>query len=171
RACITTRALQRIGTLGHGSVQRNAGKPPVEQRLFAMLAQFRGAAGGSAQAQEGDFVHPFEQRFEVAEMAEQGGGGLGADAGHAGDVVHRVAAQGEVVGDLVRVHAEFLVHAGGAPAQVAGVVPLLVVFTQQLAEVLVGGDDHTGHAVGAQVPQRAADQVVGFVLVVDHHRK
>jgi hypothetical protein len=40
-------------------------------------------------------------------MGEQAAASLGADAGHAGDVVHRVAAKGEVVGDLVRMHAEF----------------------------------------------------------------
>ncbi len=133
-----------------------------------MLAQPRRATGRAAQAQEGDFVDAFEQDIQAAEVGEQGRGGLGADAGHAGDVVHRVAAQREIVGDLVRMHAEPLVDAGRPPAQIAGVIPLLVVLAQQLAEILVRRHDHAAPAQRAQVPHGAADQVVRLVLVVDH---
>src|SRR6185312_7160828 len=81
-----------------------------------------------------NFADPLEQCIQAAEMGEQGRGGLRANAGYARDVVDRVAAQGEVVGNLVRMHAKLLVDAGRAPAQVAGVVPLLVVLAEQLAE-------------------------------------
>ena len=161
-------AQQGVGAAGAGGVQGDACEAAIQSRLFGVFTQFGGTCSGATQAQEGDFVDAVEQGVEAAEVAEQGGGGLGADAGYAGDVVHAVAAQGQVVGDLVRVHAEFFVHAGGPPAQAAGVVPLLVVLAQQLAEILVGGDDHAAPALRAQVPHGAADQVVGLEAVVDH---
>src|SRR3546814_1078591 len=63
--------------------------------LFGVFAQFHSASGGAAQAQEGDFVDAVEQDVEAAEVAEQGGGGFCTDTGHAGDVVHGIAAQSE----------------------------------------------------------------------------
>lgn len=94
---------------------------------------------------------------------------LGADAGHAGDVVHRITAQRQVVGDLVRVHAVPRLDPGRAPALVARVVPLLVVFAQQLRQVLVGRHDHPARCVAAAGVQGAADQVVGLVVAVGQY--
>jgi len=74
-------------------------------------------------------------------MGQQHGGGLAADATDAGNVVHRIAAQRQVVGNLVRVHAVPRLHSGHVPALVACVIPLLIVVQQNLRQVLVGGDD------------------------------
>ncbi len=76
-----------------------------------------------------------------------------------------------VVGDLVCVHAVAGLHAVGAPAFIAGVVPLFVVGVEQLRQVLVGRDDQAGVAGAAHLAQHAADQVVGFVVAVGQHRQ
>ncbi|MNV17712.1 hypothetical protein D3C71_1085080 [compost metagenome] len=68
-------------------------------------------------------------------------------------------------------HAVARLDPGHAPALVARVIPLLVVLEQQLGQVLVGGDDHPAHAGVAARVQRAADQVVGLVLMVGQHRQ
>ena len=52
------------------------------------------------------------RRLEVAVLVDQGRGGLDADTGRAGDVVHRIAAQGLDVDHLLRRHAELLDHLG-----------------------------------------------------------
>ena len=60
----------------------------------------------------GDLVEPGEQRVEVAELADELGRGLLADAGHARDVVGRIALERLVVDHLVRPQAEALVDPG-----------------------------------------------------------
>ena len=95
-------------------------------------------------------------------MGQQHRRGLGADPGHARDVVDRVAAQREVVGDLVRLDAVARTHVRRAPALAAGEVPLLVVAVEQLRQVLVRRHDHAAVAMRARLVQRAADQVVGL---------
>src|SRR6185437_14135315 len=114
-------ALEHLRATGTGCIQRDPRQPPAHALLPRMLAQLRRATGGAAQAQESHFVDALEQCIQAAEVGEQGRGGLRANAGYAGDVVDRVAAQGEVVGNLVRMHAKLLIDAGRAPAQVAGV--------------------------------------------------
>ena len=104
-------------------------------------------------------------------MGQQHRRGLGPYPGHPGDVVHRVATQGQVVGDLVGVHAVPGLDPVGAPAGGTGVVPLFVVFAQQLRQVLVGRHDQAAVAGRAGTVQGAADQVVGFVLAVGQHRQ
>src|SRR3546814_1777712 len=91
---------------------------------LAMQAQFRAGLRGAAEAQVGDFVDALKQRVEAVEVGQQHRRGLGADAGYAGDVVDRVAAQRQVVGDLPRLHAVPRLDPGHAPALVAGEIPL-----------------------------------------------
>ncbi|KAG1083889.1 hypothetical protein G6F40_014636 [Rhizopus arrhizus] len=118
---------------------------------------------GAAQAQERHFVQAFVQRIHAAEVGQQHGGGLAADTTDAGNVVHRIAAQRQVIGDLVRMHAMPRLDAGHVPALVARVVPLLVVIEQQLRQVLVGGNDHATMAVPVLV-QGTADQCTNWRL-------
>ena len=63
--------------------------------LLAMVAQL------VAQLLGRHVVEPSEQRVEVAEFADQLGGGLLADTGNARDVVGRVALEGLVIDHLV----------------------------------------------------------------------
>ena len=60
-------------------------------------------------------------------------------------------------------------HPVHAPAHIARVVPLFVVFEQQLRQVLVGRDDDAAQALRTRAVQRAANQVVGFVFAMGQH--
>ncbi|GAE60380.1 hypothetical protein XPN_2286 [Xanthomonas arboricola pv. pruni MAFF 301427] len=102
-------------------------------------------------------------------MRQQDRRRFGADAGDAGDVVDRIAAQRQVVGDLMGVHAVARLDPVHAPTQVARVIPLLVVLEQQLRQILVGRHDHPAQAVRTHAVQGAADQVVGLVIAVRQH--
>ena len=99
-----------------------------------------------------------QQRFAVALVLDLGGvrdqvleravGGdqlaraLLADAGHALDVVDRVAHQREHVDDLVRRDAELLLHARGVvPGALVARVEDADAVADELKEVLVAGDD------------------------------
>ena len=53
-----------------------------------------------------------ERRLEAAVLRQQRGGGLGADAARAGDLVRGIAAQRDEVGHLLRVDAVALAHLG-----------------------------------------------------------
>ena len=123
---------------GQGGVAGNRGELSGKQGDVPMRLQLLRMPGAAAQAQEGNLGDTFEQGVERLEMAEQGRGRLRADAGHAGDIVDRIAGQAEVVGDLVGVHAVTRLHAIHAPTFVACVVPLDVAPSQQLRQVLVG---------------------------------
>ena len=104
-----------------------------------------------------DLLRPRQDRFQVSEACDEAGRGLLADAGHAGDVVRRVAEQRQKVGHPLRRHAEpllrilrrhpHLVHARGATAPRIEQHRIRV---HQLVEVLVAGDDD-----GAQAPPRS----------------
>ncbi len=139
------------------------------KRFSIVAAAIAMALGTAAQAQESNLVGTREQRLQRAEMREQHGRGARADAGHAWDVVHRVPGQREIVGDLVRLHAQPLPDAGAVPARVAWRVPLFVVIADELAEILVGGHDHAAIAMATRHRERAADEVVGLVVLVGQH--
>ena len=158
-----------VGDIAQGGVQCDGGQLPPEQGVFALFAQAHSHRGGAAQAQEGDFVHACKQGVEIAEMRQQDGRGLRTDAADARNVVHRIAGQGEVVGDLPRLHAMPCLHAGHAPALAAREIPLLVVVAKQLGEILVGRHDDATEPIRAGSMQRAADQVVGFVFAMRQH--
>ena len=88
-----------------------------------------------------DLVDVGQQVLQVAELLEQLGGGLQADAGHARDVVRRVAGQGQQIDDLLgghppvglqRRHVEDFLLAQVEDPDVVG---------QQLPGVLVGRAD------------------------------
>ena len=136
-----------------------------------MLAQLRAHLAGAAEAEELDLVAARQQRVQRAKVVQQARRGLAADPGDAGNVVDRIAAQREVIGHLVRVHAVAGLHPRSGPALAAGEIPLAVLALKQLGQVLVGRHDDAGESTGATGLQRAADQVVGLVVVVGQHRQ
>lgn len=137
--------------------------------MFALFAQPHRHLCGATQAQKWEFVHALQQGIQAAEMRQQYCGGLGADAGHTRNVVDGIAAQRQIIGDLVRMHAIAGLDAVHVPALIACVIPLFVVFDQQLRQILVGRDDHPAQALRTRAVQGAADQIVGFVIAVGQH--
>ncbi len=111
-----------------------------------------------------------DHAVQRAVVGEPLGGGLGADLGHAGDVVHRVAGQGQEVGDQLRRHAEFFPHAGHVEHGVAHGVDQPHPAVHQLRQVLVGGRDQHLLAAAGGAPGQGADHVVRL-HAVDHQQR
>ncbi len=154
---------------GHRRIQRDAGQGAAEHRLFSILLQADVSLASAAQTQVRNFLDARIQGFQRIEMREQGRRRLGADARHAGNVVDRIAGEGQIVGDLIRADAETLFHTMHVPAQVARKIPLFVFGADQLAEILVGRDDHGAIAVQACRRDGAADEIVGLELGIGEH--
>src|SRR5579885_2516733 len=106
-----------------------------------MIAQqvrdFRRAANSAGR----DFIEMRVQILEIAEFLDQGAGSLLADSGNALDVVDWVAGQGLNIDERARFNAEPLLDLAHARALVAHRVPERAVRSDNLLEVLVGGDD------------------------------
>ena len=106
--------------------------------------------------------------FERVVLLQQPDGGLGADAGDAGDVVAGVADKRLVIDNLVGAHAELLhdrivvVNLRLRAGAVVGKLDADVV-VHKLQDVLVSGDDEHGHALLRRLPGDGADHVVGLV--------
>ena len=102
-----------------------------------------------------------EHRLQVAIFEDQLGGGLRADARHAGDIVDAVAHQREHFAELLRADAELL-------ARVVRAHPLVVHRVEhvdrgighQLHQILVGADDRHLPALRQRCLGVAGDQVV-----------
>ena len=110
-----------------------------------------------------------EHALEVAELLQQVGGGLVADAGDAGDVVGGVALEADEVRDQLGRDAVALDHA-------LAVVDLRVghaaggrhdphALVDQLVGVAVAGDDHHGDAALLGLLGQGGDHVVGLVAL------
>ena len=112
-----------------------------------------------------DLLGPLEQLFEIAVGLDQLGGGLHADARHAGHVVDRVAGQGLDVDHLLGRHAELLDHLVGADRPVLHRVEHGDALADQLHQVLVRGHDGDLDAALAGQPGVGRDQVVRFVAL------
>ena len=113
-----------------------------------------------------DLAGPREQPLERAVRRDQIARALLADAGHALDVVGRVAHQRQHVDHLFGRHAELLLHAVGVEprARLARVVDLDRA-ADQLEEVLVAGDERDLEAARRGLAGERAHDVVGFVAV------
>ena len=118
-----------------------------------------------------ELVGVFENAFDAVELSEEFLGGLGADAGNAGNVVNTVAAQTEHIDDLIDAgNAPFFEDGGDVEdfdiiAFAPGAVHMDAL-GDELPEVFVGGDHVDGLKVfffGAVC--EGADDVVGFVAV------
>ncbi len=109
-----------------------------------------------------DLVEVLVHALERVVVVQQGGGGLGADRGHAGDVVGGVAHQREQVAHLVDAHLEAILDLVHAEHAVAHGVPHHDVGADQLHQILVGADDHDLDVFLGGAAHRAGDQVVGL---------
>ncbi|MCY1286581.1 hypothetical protein D9M70_355570 [compost metagenome] len=138
---------QLVGQVGHVLV------------LFELGRQGLGAANRQA----GHLVQVGIEDIQAAAHAgEQAEGGLLADAGHAGNVVHLVSHQRQVVDDEFRTDTEFLLHAIHVQRATGHGVDQRNVPVDQLRHVLVAGGDHHRTPARRTLPGQGADHVVGL---------
>ena len=140
RGAVGLLALQGLGVEGDRHVVAQGDQALAEQRVLAVLLQPL-AVGGPLH-----LVALVEHRLQRAELADQVARALVADAGHAGDVVHRVAHERQHVHHALGRHAQLLldllaVVEDGAHALAAGVQDQDVV-VHELQQVLVARDHH-----------------------------
>ena len=109
-----------------------------------------------------------QNRLQIAELGDQVGGGLFADAGDAGNVVRRVAHQRLVVGNQLRREAVALVD--GIAVVDAEITEAFDagehrddMVVDELQQVAVPGDDDHLVAVAGAGAGEAADDIVGLV--------
>ena len=114
--------FQRHQHAGH------AGIVHMFEQIFLHLALFHVRRGG-------------QDAVQIAMLVQQFGRRLGADAGHAGDIVHAVAHQRQHVAQQFRADAEFLLHIVRAePPVVHGIVEIQAGLNE-LHQILVRTDD------------------------------
>ena len=105
--------------------------------------------------------------LQTAELGQQLSGRLLSDAGHAGDVVRRVALQPYQIGYEPGRHPEALLHGGGVVdlhlRDPAGVRHYVHVFAGQLQSVAIAGDDEGLAPFRLGLAGKGAQDVVGFV--------
>jgi hypothetical protein len=110
-----------------------------------------------------DLAGAGEQRFEIAELFQQLGCGLRADARNTGHVVGRIAGHRLQVDHLFRRHAPFLDDLGNADLLVLHRSYICTFGSDELHQVLVGGDDGDIVAAGfAGLAGIGGDDVVGL---------
>ena len=111
-----------------------------------------------------------DQMSQRAVFGQPFHGGLGADLGDAGDVVHAVADEREVIDDAFGRHAELGGHAGNVERFLAHGVDQRHVVVDQLRHVLVAGGDDASDARARGVDDQRADHVIGL-HALDHHQR
>ncbi len=118
-----------------------------------------------------DAGRALEQRVERAELRDEVARALVADAGHALDVVDRVADEREHVDHLLRRHAELLDDAGRVVpgAFVAGVEHANPP-ADELEKVLVARDDGHVVALGRRLQRQRPDDIVRLEPLGCQHR-
>ena len=120
----------------------------------------------AAYRQFGDFIQIGIDHVHVAAQAgQQAQRGLLAHPRYAGDVVHLVAHQRQVVDDQFGTHPELFAHALHIHCGAGHGVDQGDEGVDQLGHVLVTGGDHHRAAGGSAVPGQGADHVVGFHIV------
>ncbi len=117
-----------------------------------------------------DAFGAFDQLVDRAELGDPFGGRLGADLGHARNVVDGIAHQHQVVDDAVRRHAELVEHAGLVQHLAAHGVDQGDVAVDQLRQVLVAGGHHRMHAAFGGAAGQRADHVIGLDPLDGQHR-
>ena len=140
-------------------------QPLRDPRLLGVLEQVLAALGLLDRGGVG------EQAFQIAELLEQLRRGLDPDARHARHVVRSVAGEREDVAHLLRPDPEALDHLGAVDRFLLHRVVHLHALTDQLHQVLVGGDDDHLAAGRARLAGVGGDDVVGLVAVELDHRQ
>ncbi|MCY1172784.1 hypothetical protein D9M73_129280 [compost metagenome] len=127
--------------------------------LFELGRQGLGAANRQGR-------HDVELRIELGQTAvhtdQQAGSRLRTDAWNTRNVVGRIAHERQIIDDLLRSDAEFLLHALHVHAATGHGVDQGNVPIDQLRHVLVAGGDHHRAAARRALPGQGADHVVGF---------
>src|SRR5712664_2334794 len=113
-----------------------------------MLAESRAQRSRAAQREKRDACQVSVQLIERAERMHEGSGGAVPDAGHAGNVVHLIAGEREIVGEALRSHAEMALDVVIAELLARAEVPEQVAVANQLRQVLVAGDEGGAHPLG-----------------------
>ena len=161
-----------VGRLGleHVPIERRA-----EDRRAASRAAER-AGGLGVLAKTLLFLGPLhlvdigQKIVERAELLEKRGREALADPGHAGDVVDGVAGQRQEIDDLVGADAPFLLKLDGVHELVLAQVEDADLVADQLAGVLVGGDDEDVESAFLGSAGKGRDDVVGLHPGSDEHR-
>src|SRR2546430_6991729 len=127
----------------------DAREPAGEIHRLAMRTKARPQGSRAAQLQ---VRHPRQvavQLIERAEGAHEAGGGAMPDAPHAGNVVHLIAGEREIVGEALRSHAEMPLDVVIAELLARAEVPEQIPVAHQLRQVLVAGDEGRAHPLPA----------------------
>ncbi|MNQ43593.1 hypothetical protein D3C85_573280 [compost metagenome] len=137
------------------------------------LARQREIGDGFAQVVAGhalDTLRLFNQLVDRAEFRKPFDRRLGAHLGHAGDVVHGIADQHQVVHDAVGRHAELVDDAGLVQHFARHGVDQRDVAVDQLRQVLVARGNDGVYIVFGGVLGQGADHVVRFHALNGQHR-
>jgi len=153
------RALQDVGI--HGGRAVDGGQLLAEAYRFGMLGE---------SLTELDVVHLIERGHEVldvAEPADEVGGGLGADLRHTGDIVRLVALEGFHVHQGGRLDTELVADGGrviaadiGDAAEIAQDGGAVI---HELQHVAVAGDNQRSVAGLGRGTRESPDDVIGLV--------
>ena len=103
------------------------------------------------------------QVVQIAEFLQQLPRRLFADPRHAGDVVRGVPHQAQKVHHVRRLDAKAFLHLGDAEALFLHGVEDRCVLGDQLAQILVAGDQHHVTALRLEAPRQGAENVVRLV--------
>ena len=96
--------------------------------------------------------------------------GFRADFVHAGDVIHRVAHQRQVINHAFRRHTEFRRHARLVQRVAAHGIEPQHFGVDQLGQILVPRRHHRAPARLLRALGQCADHIVGLYTVLNHHR-
>ncbi len=152
-----------FGGVRHGHVAHHLGELAVEQHVGQVLAQR--VAGLAAH-----LVDAVDESAQTSVLADPFRGGLLADAGDAGQVVARVAAQRREVRILLGGEPVLLLHRlGGEARQVGDAAPRIQhrdVAVDELERVAVAGHHEHPEALGVRLRRERGDDVVGLVASI-----
>ncbi len=164
--------LETAEQFAQGCHVRLARREPVQRSVEFQVAADRRQATGQLEVAEvlaqafadlagnlGSVLHDPVQR---AVLVEPLGGRLGADLGHARDVVRAVPDQGQVVDDLLGPDVELGLHAVAVEPRAGHGVDQADPLVDQLRHVLVAGGNHRRDARLGGLAGERADDVVGL---------
>ncbi len=141
------RLIQRhVGPQGH-ELSGNTSKFRIGDDIFPTLLLL-------------DLTCPGEQRIEIAVFFQQLRGRLWTDAGDARNIVGRIAGHGLQVDHLFGTHAPFLYDIRDADLLVLHRIVHVDIGSDELHQILVGGDDGDIGPNGLRLPGIGGDDIV-----------
>ena len=109
-----------------------------------------------------------DQVVDVAIFLQPLGGGFWPDFRYAGNVVHGIAHQGQIVDNLLRFDAKLVFHAFYIQAGIGHGVFQDDLFSHQLRHILVAGRNNHLKALPGGGLRQAAQHIVGFHAFFDN---